>query len=344
MKLDFFELEELNIFGIHFRSPHITYLAAHSVKGPIGKQLYSIQTFLMQQSLHKGSTVLLYPVPKYRLQLGLGVLFLLLLSFTLQAQNKAISTGPRLILSGMANWTNPLEISRSYQGDGNFNDISSEASPGYEGRFTFLQPIKNNFTIQGSFGFGVYSHKLILKLSDDFRYLGWGGFDDYFTEYDLIYLGYTLGVGYIKPLTHRSRLDIRLNGQMIYFVRQGANYGVSAIPDDNINRNLYLSSTVVNPERKVIIAPELQLIYCFRLSKAIDLEIGFTGTWSNQTVFQTDEGYSVIGDQEVLTGSFEKKYGHIGASLGIAYSLSNNPPLMKKVKVLEEKTTEEEKN
>lgn len=264
--------------------------------------------------------------------LALGLLLFLLLTFNAQAQTSAIATGPRLILSGAGNWTNPLEITREYQSDGSTNDIHALASPGYEGRFTFLSPLKNNWTIQGSIGIGVYSHKIELNLSDDFRFLGWGGFDDYFTEYDLFYLGYGLGAGYVVPFGNRSRLDLRLNAQLIYFFRQSTDYGVSALPDDNISRLLYLSSTETNPDRQVVIAPELQLVYAFRLTQALDLEIGVHGAWSNVAVFQTNEGYSVVGDQEVRSGTFEKKYGHLGASIGLAYSLYDNPPLMKKEK------------
>ncbi|MCB0643067.1 MAG: hypothetical protein KDC44_15565 [Phaeodactylibacter sp.] len=264
--------------------------------------------------------------------IALGVLLLLLLTISLPAQTPAFATGPRLILSGTGNWTSPLEISRDYQSDGTNNDITAVASPGYEGRFTFLSPLKNNWTVQGSIGVGVYSHKIELKLSDDFRFLGWGGFDDYFTEYDLFYLGYSFGAGYIVPLSNRSRLDLRLNAQLIYFFRESTDYGVSAVPDDNISRLLYLSSTETNPNRQLVIAPELQLIYAFRLSQSFDLEIGLHGVWSNVAVFKTNEGYSVVGDQEVRTGSFSKNYSHVGASIGLAYTLYDSPPIVKKEK------------
>ena len=215
--------------------------------------------------------------------------------------------------------TPALHIKRFYPDTG--NDLTSNNSLAFQAALIRHLPIRSNFSFQMGFIGGTHSVHTNVKLTEDFRYLGWGGFDDYSIEYDFPYLGINMGLNHILYARGKNILSLGVSINANYFLHSGFDFTVSASSKTRTNKKLFSTQFEIEKDDRIFILPQIKIAYHRKIGTHFSFKTSFFAAYSNKNIFSVP--YLLYGDNENLIGIFSKKVKHIGISIGLFYFLKN---------------------
>lgn len=223
-----------------------------------------------------------------------------------------VELGASLALSG------PLRIHREYGPQE--SDIGSSGSPGFEFHLGLSRPLSGNTRWMAGAAFGAYSYRIDLNVADQFNRLGWGGYSDRYTHFEILYASLLGGLRVDFPIREQGLLFLQPALRATYHLRSHSELAVYAIPETGGVRQLFQAEMINNDGNKLILSPELGLFY--QLSPGggrWGLICGVNAVYSKAYPFSGD--FQIIGDKEVLEGSLEKRFLHAGVSLSFFWRL-----------------------
>lgn len=246
------------------------------------------------------------------------ILFLFALLLALST-NGAYAQG-QVELGASVTYSGPLRLYRQYPTGLGESDISSASSPGFEAHLGFSRPLGNNFRWIVSAAFGVYSYNLSLYVTDEFNRLGWGGFSDRYTQYEILYTSLQAGVRWCRPIRRNNLVFLQPALRFAYPWRSFSELAVVALPDNGGTRQLFQAEMVNNDTNQILLCPELGLFYQLTPHNGrLGLIAGVSALYSNRYPFSGD--YQIVGDNDVLEGSLAKRFLHLGASLSVFWKI-----------------------
>lgn len=252
--------------------------------------------------------------------LPLLLLFTFLLAlFPGLAQAQPLSSGRSQVeLGASLAFSGPLRIHREYApGE---SDIESSGSPGFEFQVGLSRPLSKNMRWMAGAAAGAYSYRIDLYVADQFNRLGWGGYSDRYTHFEILYASLLGGARVDFPISGNGLLFLQPALRATYHLRSSSELGVYAIPETGGVKQLFQAEMINNDGNKLILSPELGLFYQFHPGGGRwGLIGGVNAVYSNAYPFSGD--YQIIGDREVLEGSLEKRFLHAGAALSFFWRL-----------------------
>ncbi|MCB0570931.1 MAG: hypothetical protein KDC66_14245 [Phaeodactylibacter sp.] len=239
-------------------------------------------------------------------------LFLFFLPIALNAQ--------RSVEIGLATfYTKGMNLTRHYQ-ENPENDIASTGSWGFNGALAYVKSRTPKLSWVAGLDFGLYAFRLDLFVSDEFNYLGWGGYSDFYKEYRISYFGLSGGIRYTLGEDDNNRLYAQADVLVNYHLRSHGSLSAYAIPDNGRVKQLFDAEMINNDDNKIIVAPRLGLHYQRRFKNGRSgLNLGFSAVYSGQEPFHGS--YQILGDAEVLEGSLAKPFNYLGFDIGGVFYL-----------------------
>lgn len=214
-----------------------------------------------------------------------------------------------------------LRIQRSYDIQPGGSDISSSGSPGFEGYLGLSRPLSKNSRWMTGIAYGVYSYNIALYVTDEFNRLGWGGYADNYTQFEIQYSSFLAGIRLDFPILGNDLLFLQPALRMTYHWRSYSELAAYAILDSGGIKQLFQAEMINNDNNDLIISPELGLFY--QLNPAVGrlgLIAGANIVYSGQSPFSGD--YQIVGDSDILEGTLRKRFLHLGASVAVFWKLN----------------------
>lgn len=214
----------------------------------------------------------------------------------------------------LTNITPAQTFTRNYpQGMG--ADQTSRPRIGYEGRLVYTRFF--NEKISADFGILMGAYPIDLGYFASKEFTG-GSYDtdnrDFpVTDYGL-YTGFHGGLQYHFGWGTRRHLTAGAGLSWVYF---------TPITDVNTG-SAYYSASINTHAAKPFLAPEASLRLYQLLGRQWLVHLGVQGTWPGAKPIRAE--YAIFGQNETLTGVFEKQYAHLGLSTGVAFLLNSQLP------------------
>lgn len=213
--------------------------------------------------------------------------------------------------------TNKMEITRDYQALN--NDINSNVSPAFQISVAYQKSIRKNYFYNVGLLGGIHSMNLNLKLTDEFNYLGWGGFNSKHTVFDFPYVGVLTGINRSRYLSNKNKISFGVSLNWLFFINQEYEFGVSAIPNSGQVKKLFSTIFDVNRNNKLYIIPEFQFLWQRKVFKSFLVNISIKGGYNERNIFKAN--YKLFGDSEERSGILTKNIKYLGIQIGCAYNL-----------------------
>ncbi len=211
----------------------------------------------------------------------------------------------------------PLTISKNYPTQE--NDLTPNNSFSFQANLIRHARLNSKLSIQTGIIVGVSSSKFTLNLTEDFRQLGWDGYNDYFTEYEFPYIGLNIGLNYFIFSNEKNLISGGLSVCGIGNLAPGYGFGVSASGTSGMPKELLTARFGVKDDGQILILPQLEIGYHRMISPRLSFKGAFVGAFSNKNYL--NGSYIIFGDNEILTGKLGKKFNQFGISFGIVFAL-----------------------
>lgn len=246
--------------------------------------------------------------------------FLLALPTCLLRAQPASSGAGQVEFGAALTFSNPLRLNRHYTAGAGESDISSSASPGVEGQLGLSGRFSKHFRWMAAIAYGVYSYNIALYVTDEFNRLGWGGYTDRYTHYEIRYSSLLGGIRADFPIRRNDVLFLQPALRLSYPWRSYSELAAFALPDNGGVKQVFQAEMINNDQNKVILCPELGLFYQLNPeSGRLGLISGLNAVYSNRYPFTGD--YRIVGDSDTREGTLAKRFLHLGASLSVFWKL-----------------------
>lgn len=250
---------------------------------------------------------------------------LLIFIFVIATSISSYGQKETLSINFMANITPPLYIFGIRRHD---VILSSDPSMGYEASFYYSRHLSERVNIEMGLLGGLQSYSFTLYFEDSF--IDDSNPDENFSldkvsAYDLEYYGVNLGLGYKLFQFKRSSLGLLAGVNAIYFLHTDSSVSYGAVLPNNVDKEFFFAQDDVNPDNKIIIAPNLGIYYSYPLNKRVDLGLRTNAVVSNAVIFKNyakTPNFLIFGDNETVKGSWEKRFRQYGIGLSVFYKLN----------------------
>lgn len=190
--------------------------------------------------------------------------------------------------------------------------LGTRGQIGFEANLSQTITVKNNWAVNLVYIFGVYPFDIKYDIKKEFI-----GSAEKFSNLSnsISYIKYTgAEIGLAKLFKIKNNL-FSINGDcsFIYFVGDWnlqERYDGEILPDNLVYKRLFIP----NQNGNIIVAPSLKIKLYKKMKNRLWLYTFLTGTLSSEIIL--DGSYKVIGENETLKGTFDKKYAHVGFGIG----------------------------
>lgn len=195
--------------------------------------------------------------------------------------------------------------------------LGTRAQVGFELNISETFFIKNNWAVNLSYIFGAYPFDIKYDIKKEFT----GGRENFSNfSNSTAYIKYTgAEIGFLKFFKMKENL-FSINGSCTFNYFMGDwNFQERykddlPLPPDNL---VYKRLFIPNRDGNIIVAPSLKLNFYKKIKNRLWLYTFLTGTVSSKKILNGT--YKVIGENETLNGTFDKKYAHVGIGIGVHY-------------------------
>lgn len=199
-------------------------------------------------------------------------------------------------------------------------DISSGASPTFEFQLRHAMPLSGNWRWVNGLAFGVDSYKINLFLDKDFNRFG-PGYSENYIDASIFHFALLTAIRYDQSFNEKNGFWVQLGLQASYFVRSYVGLGVGVLSNGGPNEQLFDAEWTINDANDIAFAPEIQLAYRRTLGQS-RWRI-FLGTSVVVSRFESAQGtFQIFGDNEVRSGTLQKRWLKAGLNFGAQYALA----------------------
>ena len=196
--------------------------------------------------------------------------------------------------------------------------VRSAWSPGFSAAVRYARPLSPRFSWVAGLELGWYSYHFDLQVSEAFRQLGWGGFTDRYTLYELYSFSGTAGLRFHIPVCGENRLLLQPGIVLSYPLRSVSELQAFAIPENRPTQEVFSAQMVNNNENSLLLAARFGLYYQFPLGRGGNsLLIGPQFTYSGSRPLSG--AYTVYGDGQLLRGRADKQFIQWGLMVGVGF-------------------------
>jgi hypothetical protein len=234
-----------------------------------------------------------------------------------ERQKSEYTNRQSLSLSVQINRTPRLSIARNYPA-GSGADLSSPMQPGVEGRLQYNRLINDRLGIYAGLSGGSYPANYNLSVTEDFL-PDYPAFNDALYVNSAGYIGLNFGGRYYFQSEERLYYSVGAGIGLVYFPPVDSYLAGYSIFDGQEWFEVLTENAVINPNREIIVAPEVSFQVYQRLGRQFVAFAGVSGSYSFQKPIVAKE-FVFHGTTE-LTGSYEKRFANLGIEAGVAMLL-----------------------
>ncbi len=216
------------------------------------------------------------------------------------------------------NLLSPIQFSKDFEGN-ETHDIRSFRSVGYEGVIEYQRQLNQRVLIDFGFLVGTYTPNYKLILSEDFKDIGFPPTSLVVEGNPIPYCGISVGINHVILQNDKSSIYFGVGFNSIYVIRPESYDYFMEIADKNSEWSSVTRAKFWGDNRKYAFSPKVNLSYYRKFGERFTLVMGAVGTYSKYKILYADK-FELIGDTEILTGSFFMNFAHIGLNLGGYYS------------------------
>ncbi|MFK8006751.1 MAG: hypothetical protein AB8H03_10280 [Saprospiraceae bacterium] len=211
--------------------------------------------------------------------------------------------------------SSPIKIKRNYTS--NQTDITSGFSPAVQATITYNRKINNRFWGNIGLNIGSYSFNKKVYVSNAYNEMNGRDYSSNNPHFGYTFLGLKLGGGY--NLINKEKFQIMIGLDIIgsYFFSTIETEFVNFIPTNNAIKKIYTFDVKGNKDELMIFSSELSANFYKRLKYNLLFNLGLSFTYSQKETFEGN--YIIYGDNQNLTGSFNKTFRHSSFSVGLFY-------------------------
>lgn len=234
-----------------------------------------------------------------------------------ERQKSEFTNRQSLSLSVQILRTPRLSIVRNFPADSGA-DIGSSIVPGVEGMLQYDRLLNEHFGIYAGLSGGAYPFSHKLTVADGYLPV-YHGFIGKFYSTGAGYIGLNSGGRYYFQPEKRLYYSVGAGIGLVYFPPIDSYLSGFPIFDGQEWFEVLTENAAINPNREIIVAPEVSFQVNQRLGRQFVAFAGVSGSYSFQKPIVAKE-YVFHGTAE-LTGSYEKRFAHLGIELGVAMFL-----------------------
>ncbi|MCR9101840.1 MAG: hypothetical protein NXI25_17925 [bacterium] len=198
--------------------------------------------------------------------------------------------------------------------------VNSGASPTFEFQLRHALPLSEHWQWVNGLAFGVDSYKLNPYVDKDFNRYGSEN-SDYFINAGIYHFVLLTAMRYDRSFNEKHGFWVQLGLQAAYFVRGYVDIELAAYIGHGQAEELFHSELIINDANEIAFAPEIQLAYRRTLGQS-RWKL-FLGTSVVVSRFESAQGtFQIFGDNEVRSGTLEKRWLKAGLNLGAQYALA----------------------
>lgn len=198
--------------------------------------------------------------------------------------------------------------------------VNSGASPTFEFQLRHTLPLSEHWRWVNGLAFGVDSYKLNPYVDKDFNRYGSEN-SDYFINAGIYHFALLTAMRYDRSFNEKHGFWVQLGLQATYFVRGYVDIELAAFIGNGQAEELFHSELIINDANEIAFAPEIQLAYRRTLGQS-RWKL-FLGTSVVISRFESAQGtFQIFGDNEVRSGTLQKRWLKAGLNLGAQYALA----------------------
>lgn len=220
----------------------------------------------------------------------------------------------------IANWTADYNIQRNYVKNREL-DVDSASPLGLEVRLTYEKNISQKINLYSAVLVGYYSVNYTLLAHKDFLEIEQGDNPYTVATYNgrkIPYSGLSIGGNYGIFQKEKTGFYFGLAMDVIYFLHPDNHDYYGSVPFSDGRFKTFIHAKVWKDTKKLKVFPEISLLYRKQIGDSFIFTSGITGIYSNYRIVSSDK-FELHGDSEIRTGSFYKKFAHIGLNMGVLY-------------------------
>lgn len=236
-------------------------------------------------------------------------------------QHRNVPADQRLELFLRYTFSPAISVQRQYPAGGEV-DLTGNALTGVEGGLTFVRRLSQNFGFYAGGVIGALPHGYTMNVTPEFgspfsRMIEVTG--------SKTYLGTRAGGEFFTNPEKRRFLSIGAGLGAIYFPPSGpSQQGFFVISNTGSTTFIPETEFYVNPEKTLILAPELLLRFHHRLGRRFIAHLGVMGTYTKKRPIIAEK-FAFKSDTQTLEGSFSKQFAYPAIELGVSMRLKRPP-------------------
>ncbi|MCI5092345.1 hypothetical protein [Phaeodactylibacter sp.] len=198
--------------------------------------------------------------------------------------------------------------------------VNSGASPTFEFQLRHALPLSEHWRWVNGLAFGVDSYKLNAYIDKDFNRFG-SGYSENYINAGIYHFALLTAMRYDRSFNEKHGFWVQLGLQAAYFVRGYVVLGHGVLFNGSPGELLFDSELTINDANDIAFAPEIQLAYRRTLGQS-RWKL-FLGTSVVVSRFESAQGtFQIFGDNEVRSGTLQKRWLKAGLNLGAQYALA----------------------
>ncbi len=225
--------------------------------------------------------------------------------------------GQRIELFLRYTFSPAISVQRQYPAGGEV-DLTGNALTGVEGGLTYVRRLSQNFGFYAGGVIGALPHGYTMNVTPEFgspfsRTIEVTGNKTYF--------GARAGGEFFTNPEKRRFLSVGAGLGAIYFTPSGPyRHGFFVISNKGSTTFIPETEFYVNPEKTLILAPELLLRFHQRLGRRFLAHLGVMGTYTKKQPIVAEK-FVFKSDTQTLEGSYSKQFAYPAVEFGLSMLL-----------------------